>query len=88
MSKGPNVFALLSGLCLECDGDGEERKHVIVRFESEEQLQFESDCFFDEVYESFNAGLPNGWFIDEAPEIERLISKEEALERGFVVFKK
>lgn len=80
------VYALLAGRCLECEGDGEEVKQVVVRFDSEEQLEFESDNFFDEVYGSFNAGLPTGWFVDEAPEIDRLISEQEAEKRGYVVF--
>lgn len=82
------VYALLCGRCLECDGDKEELKRVVVRFESEEQLNWEADNFFDEVYDSFNAGLPKGWFVDEAPEIERLITREEAEAAGFVVFQR
>jgi len=80
------IYALLAGRCLQCEGKGEEVKNVIVRFDSEEQLEFESDNFFDDVYGSFNAGLPKGWFVDEEPEIYRLIPEEEAIEQGFIVF--
>lgn len=83
---GDEVYALLCGRCLECEGDGEDIKRVVMRFDSEEQLNNEADNFFDEVYGSFNSGLPKGWFVDEAPEIERLISREEAEQRGFVIF--
>jgi hypothetical protein len=81
------VYAVLAGICLESRGNGKEVKEVVVRFDSEEQLQDESDNFFDNIYEFFNSGLQKGWFIDESPEIAKLISPSEAENRGYVIFR-
>ena len=76
----------LSSNCGECEGDGEKVMDVIVRFDNEEQLYFEADNFFDNVYGYFNKGLPEGWYVDELPEINRLIGEEYAKSHGYVIF--
>ena len=57
-----------------------------MRFDSETQLYNEADNFFDNVYGSFNKALPEGWHIDEEPEINRLVDEIYANQQGFVVF--
>ena len=89
------VYAVLCAPCLpqEYEDKDEEavRKNltVVMRFDSEEQLNDEADNFFDNVYGSFQRGLDlmyDYWYVDDSPEIQKLISKEEAKKIGYVIF--
>lgn len=87
------VYAVLCAPCLPIDyEDDSERvnKRVVMRFDSEEQMNNEADNFFDNVYGSYQRGLDRFekdlWQVDESPEIERTISKEEAEKIGYVIF--
>lgn len=81
------VYAVLSGTCLNSHNDQQRTFNVVMRFDSEAELNLVEGSMFDTVYGSFNAALPDGWFIDEAPEIVDTISKDEAEARGYCVYK-
>ena len=79
-------YAILAARCLECEGNGEKVMRVTMKFKNEEELSLASDMMFDEVYGSFNNGLSKGWFVDEIPEISRIISHAEATKIGYVTY--
>lgn len=77
------VYAILSARCCNIETDEEKVFNVVMKFDSETQLYNEADNFFDNVYGSFNKGLPKGWHVDEEPEIVRLVDNNQ---NDYVVF--
>lgn len=84
----PNDFqyVLLSAACVHDDGQ-EKNMSVIVRFNSMAQLETEQDNFFDDTPDIFAQGLPPNWVQNDAIEVDRMVSEEEAKNKGFIVFK-
>jgi hypothetical protein len=80
------VYAVLSAECVEPEGENFEVVSVIVRFHSQEELDVESDNFFDNLPSVFDQGLPCGWVQDDVIELSHMVTEKEAKEKGFVVF--
>ena len=70
------VYVVFCGNCLNSD-DPEESKvfKVTIRL-TKTEFELQEDTMFDDLIGTFNSGLPEGWFIDENPEINNFTTKE------------
>lgn len=69
------VFMQFGSTCanddVESDDDDEGESHakykeVVVKFDTQEALDMVDGDGFDTVYDAFNAGLPDGWVVDDS----------------------
>ena len=84
------IYAKLDAECISNDGKTNQKTKllsVIMRFDNEEQCEMVADEMFDTALTSFNEGLPDGWYIDESPEIHKYVTEKEAITKGYVVYK-
>jgi len=80
------VYPLLTALCVD-EEEHEDTMKVIMRFDNMDQCEMVADHLFDTALTSFNEGLPEGWHMDESPEIEYFISPEEIKDQPYVIYK-
>ena len=75
------VYIVFCGECLNSSASEstlEESRvfRVTIRL-TQKELELLEDTMFDNLIDTFNSALPEGWFIDENPEIEKFTTKEE-----------